>query len=500
MQALDSFTLNATIFPTVPGGRRQAIMGCWSAPEKAGWALVLDCDGSAMLLLNDICIATGVPLMARRWAMIAATFDSEKRTVTVVQQEMDTGVSGAYRSQPRIIEQCVSDATTAQDIPFLIAAWNNGDDDGRARAGGFFNGKIDAPRLLTKALPVSSLPNLRHQALPAGLAEHALGWWDFSKSIDSDQVIDASDNAMNGATHQMPTRGVTGFNRTGEEHSWVRAPDQYGAIHFHDDDIVDAEWSIDFRFLVPDTMASGVYAARIRQGDQDSENHIVFFVRPARGQKTANLVFLMPSATYLATFDLLEAREPNNVYLKEHREVGSSLYDRHSDWSGIHYSSRRRPLLTMSPRQNQIWGFPADANILAWLDHAGIAYDVITDEDLHREGQAILTPYRSVMTGSHPEYYSTRMRDGLDGYLSDGGRLMYLGANGIYWRIAFHPADPGIIEIRRAEDGTRSWIAQPGEYYQSFNGEYGGLWRRIGPSAEPYCRHWLCGSRVGLGW
>jgi len=39
---------------------------------------------------------------------------------------------------------------------------------------------------------------------------------------------------------------------------------------------------------------------------------------------------------------------------------------------------------------------------------------------------------------------------------------------------------PGVIELRRAEDGIRPWIAEPGEYFHSFNGEYGGLWRRIG--------------------
>ena len=34
------------------------------------------------------------------------------------------------------------------------------------------------------------------------------------------------------------------------------------------------------------------------------------------------------------------------------------------------------------------------------------------------------------------------------------------------------------MEVRRNEDGTRAWAAEPGEYYHSFTGEYGGLWRR----------------------
>ena len=39
---------------------------------------------------------------------------------------------------------------------------------------------------------------------------------------------------------------------------------------------------------------------------------------------------------------------------------------------------------------------------------------------------------------------------------------------------------PGVIELRRVEDGVRDWSGEPGEYYMSFTGEYGGLWRRNG--------------------
>src|SRR3546814_12239856 len=69
---------------------------------------------------------------------------------------------------------------------------------------------------------------------------------------------------------------------------------------------------------------------------------------------------------------------------------------------------------------------------------------------------------------------------GIESYLQRGGRLMYLGGNGFYWRIAFHPERPGLIEMRRAESGTRTWGAEAGEYAMSFNGELGGLWRHPG--------------------
>ena len=39
---------------------------------------------------------------------------------------------------------------------------------------------------------------------------------------------------------------------------------------------------------------------------------------------------------------------------------------------------------------------------------------------------------------------------------------------------------PGVVEIRRGEGGIRAWAAEPGEYFNAFDGEYGGLWRRNG--------------------
>ena len=77
--------------------------------------------------------------------------------------------------------------------------------------------------------------------------------------------------------------------------------------------------------------------------------------------------------------------------------------------------------------------FAADLHLIEWLETKRFRYDVITDEDLHRDGEALLSPYKVVLTGSHPEYWTTPMMDALEAYLTSGGRLMYLGGNGFYW-------------------------------------------------------------------
>jgi N,N-dimethylformamidase len=157
--------------------------------------------------------------------------------------------------------------------------------------------------------------------------------------------------------------------------------------------------------------------------------------------------------------------------------MGLSTYDRHSDGTGVAYASRHRPVHNFRPTGRH-WNFNLDLCIIDWLEHLGGDYDVITEEQLHEEGMGLLAPYNVVITGSHPEYDSLDMLDAFQAYLRRGGRLMYMGGNGFYWRIAHHPTRDGVIEVRRAEGGVRAWDALPGEYHHSFTGEYGGLWRR----------------------
>ena len=95
---------------------------------------------------------------------------------------------------------------------------------------------------------------------------------------------------------------------------------------------------------------------------------------------------------------------------------------------------------------------------MAWLENQGYSFDVITDKELHDEGVAVLGGYAAVTTGSHPEYHTVRTLDALQQYRDQGGHLAYLGGNGFYWRVAIHPENSSLIEIRRAEGGIRACL------------------------------------------
>ncbi len=78
---------------------------------------------------------------------------------------------------------------------------------------------------------------------------------------------------------------MAGWNWTGEFMDWKQAPQQWGAIHFHDDDIYDALWETDFSLKIPDDMPSGLYAARLRAPGSEEYIPSPSAPRPARSRR-----------------------------------------------------------------------------------------------------------------------------------------------------------------------------------------------------------------------
>ena len=478
MPALANFTLQAWIWPTLPGSGRQALIA-----QGDALAMELDENGALAVDLDGERVSTGRPLAARMWAFVAVSYDAESGALGLVQSParrgpgLDHQADLHFRVRPhRRFEGAL---TIAARGPHRAAMRHH------------FNGKIDRPRVAARALDRAGMDALGEPEPPPALAGVIAGFWDFARETPGDRIVDLSEQGRDGTLVNLPARAMTGFNWSGNVHDWRFAPREYGAIHFHDDDLYDAGWETDFRLDTAPDLASGVYAARLSVPGAPPE-HVVFFVRPAPGERRAEVCYLAPTATYLAyanyrvmdcgpTYEAFQGRllraGPEDLFLDEHPEYGDSTYGQHRDGSGVCYSSRLRPILNLRPN-TPLWIFNGDGYLVYWLAKLGYRADVVTDEDLHREGAAQLAGYRSVVTGNHPEYWSRAMWDAMHAYLNGGGRLMYLGGNGFYWRIAFSEAYPGAIEVRRAEDGTRAWEARPGEYHMSFNGELGGMWRR----------------------
>jgi hypothetical protein len=79
---------------------------------------------------------------------------------------------------------------------------------------------------------------------------------------------------------------------------------------------------------------------------------------------------------------------------------------------------------------------------IALLEGDGMDVTYWTDNDLHARPW-LLRNHRSLVSLNHDEYWSTRMRDGLEAALAAGVNYANLGANAIYRKIRFEPSALG---------------------------------------------------------
>ncbi len=448
-------------WPTLQTEQEQVIF------SAGGAELFLDANGALAARLGGFVHSTAKPVTTHTWYVASLIWDPADGTLVLTQQPQSSW------SETAVITAIVSDFQYDPSAPVTLAA---GLKEGNAAR--HFNGKLQAPTILDDDV----------------LKAH----WDLARDTMATTIRDDGPEGLDGYLINHPARGMKGSNWDGAEMCWRHKPDQYGAIHFHEDDIYDFGWQTSLTWTVPDDLPSGVYVLRLTCGDH--EDALPVFICPPKGQRTAKLAVLVSTFTYVvygnnARLDYDPAWKdtirdwgawPHNA--AEYPELGLSTYNYHSDGSGICHASHKRPLLTLRPgyltyghgTSSGLRHFQADSHLISWLHHQAIDYDIITDQELHSEGFKVLEGYAAVTTGSHPEYHTPQTLDALQAYRDSGGNLLYLGGNGFYWRVALHAVDDGMIEIRRAEGGIRAWAAEPGEYYNAFDGGYGGLWRRNG--------------------
>ena len=433
------------------------------------FALELNPQGGITLRAGEATVSTPDGAVLRHWSRVEASVEASGRMSVTL-----TNLSGL---KPLSNVQTDGDGAvdlTQQSVVMIAAA------PGPEGAILCFNGKIEAPQI--------------------SCDDNVIAAWDFARNISAMMVPGQTGPDL--ALVNAPTRAVTGAWWDASEMNWRHKPDQYAAIAFHQDEIYDFNWEVDFSFVIPPDLPSGAYVMRISCGD--AYDAMPFFVCPELGKPRAKLCVLVSTFTYViygnhARPDYepswLERIKDWDAYPNNPAVFGAyglSTYNNHRDGSGICHASHKRPLFNLRPGyltfgQAECSGlrhFQADSHLISWLHAKGIDYDIVTDDELHNDGVAAIAGYAALVTGSHPEYHTAETLDALTTYRDQGGALHYLGGNGFYWRIARHSEDPGLLEIRRAEDGIRAWASEPGEYYNAFDGAYGGLWRRSGRAPQ----------------
>ncbi|MCC6587194.1 MAG: carboxypeptidase regulatory-like domain-containing protein [Bryobacterales bacterium] len=101
---------------------------------------------------------------------------------------------------------------------------------------------------------------------------------------------------------------------------------------------------------------------------------------------------------------------------------------------------------------------PAEWRLYGWLEREGFKYDLYAEAQLH-DGTLPLDAYKVAILAVHPEYWSREMYFRLKAWVFErGGRLMYLGGNGLNCEVVFQ------------KDGSLRFLT----HLNSLHGELGG--------------------------
>ena len=487
-----SMHLGATIWPTLLNNSIQCIA------QFGALRLFISSDNLLSCSFNGNTFSLPEHMQTRCWMHVSAHLKhgNAQTHLTLSAQALPQAIGtpslqdSTEKTSTHLVPEATKNPIQNSQLPLIIAAERT--DSGTTT--NHFNGKLESPKLC-----------LSNNSEPSESSHTQKLSWNFAHSMNSLHIADVAGHGVTLSLKNFPTRAMKSSTWSGNEMCWRHAPEQYNAIHFHDDDLVDANWETTFNFTLPSDMRSGVYVMHISDGQ--NTDAMPFFVCAPKSQPTSKLCVLVSTFTYAIYGN--HARpdwDPSwqeqvkdwNAYPHnpaQYPGYGLSTYNNHSDGSGICHASHLRPLFNLRPGYitfgnttcSGLRHFQADSHLLSWLDAMNIDFDIITDREVHTEGVACIAGYDMLLTGSHPEYHTAQTLDALHAYRDTGGHLSYLGGNGFYWRIALHQEHEETLEIRRAEAGIRAWAAEPGEYYQAFDGQYGGLWRRNGRPPQALC-------------
>ena len=186
LEQLTSFSVDAFIWPTTPHKGEQGIITKWSPETETGFALMIDDQGSVALRIGAgsgsvETFPVGRALQARRWYRVGASVDAATGVVQVFQTAIqpvpginDSGQAG------RPLSTQIKHAQS----PLYFASFTGLNPGAIKGPVGVFNGKIDSPRILARAMTRAECASVGSVAIPPD-DPAVVGAWDFSDGMNT---------------------------------------------------------------------------------------------------------------------------------------------------------------------------------------------------------------------------------------------------------------------------------------------------------------------------
>lgn len=113
---------------------------------------------------------------------------------------------------------------------------------------------------------------------------------------------------------------------------------------------------------------------------------------------------------------------------------------------------------------------PGEWRLLGWLEREGFDYDYYAEAQLH-DGSLPLDDYKVLIIAVHPEYWTRQMMQRVKSWVFErGGRLMYLGGNGLNCEVTLN-SDSTVMRCLSHDDSKNPATGHESRMDRSFESE-----------------------------
>lgn len=223
---------------------------------------------------------------------------------------------------------------------------------------------------------------------------------------------------------------------------------------------VGCNWSEVSRFRIGEDWRSGTYIVLFKTVDKVGQpfEREAFFVLRNTSQSKNNIVFVLTTGTYMAYSDWGGANAYRGLKNGVMTDEMSPRLSMNRPWArgfarlpvgAPRYSEFQAPREPRSINRypwlefafayeysrhyvDAGWAY-YDRHFAHWLEREGYDIDYCTLHDLHADG-SLLDNYKMMFIGGHDEYWSWQMRDAVDNFVEQGGKLARFGGNYL-WQV-----------------------------------------------------------------
>lgn len=464
----------------------QAALTEYDFPAQCTYGLFVTAAGEAAFYLGEGAhraegLHAGPKLAARRWHHLVGTWDGKTKALWV-----DGKKAGEWPHEGKVVSR---------------AALRLGAQGGDGVAEQFLDGDVAMPALYPRALGEEEI---RRRFSEKGLRPPtgAHSFWPLDEER-GDRVNDAGEKKRPGRVVNHGTWMVGGPSFRAAQvprygpYDPAADKERGHALRFASDDLYDCRWKPTHEFEVPADGTPGIYAARFEYELEGKKRlyHATFLVKRPASRPKAPILVLCSTNTWRAygSTSFAATSPATHFYWGTGGGTNSpgnppaySCYRDHASMQPAYYFGVRLPwpsagpYVLYSPAQVGYSHLMRGERFLhAWLEEQGYAFDVIGDLDLHRDPEQ-LRGYKVVVINGHSEYWSIPAYEGVDRYLREGGNVVALSGNTMFWRVSFDP-EGTVMECRKLQPdiGGRTH-ATVGELYHSQDGKRGSLMRECG--------------------